>query len=351
MPVGERVFLGHEPGGERGDLLHQDESRARNFREHVVDVRGRHLIENPRLRRRRRNAVDGDVLPRQFLPERFRQRDDAGLGRAVGRGIRIAFLAGDRRDVDDAAVAAGAHHRHDRPAAQKHAGQVDVEDAPPLVRRILPRRHVRAGDPGARDQDIDAAERADRCGNRRVHLSDVDDVHRRRVHVAERRELAGGGRRASRDRSPTAIRGRPSRSRRSAIARPIPCAPPVITARRPVRSKACISVGLPRDLAGRGSRRGSRSRRRCRPGGRGRRTASRSRWTRGRRRRPRGAARASSSSDTSRWRVRASTSSSMMSPSRTSASGPPTAASGARAARRCRTRCRSSARRRCAPCR
>ena len=40
----------------------------------------------------------------QLLAERLGQRDDAGLGGAVGRGVRVAFLAGDRRDVDDAAV-------------------------------------------------------------------------------------------------------------------------------------------------------------------------------------------------------------------------------------------------------
>ena len=92
-----------------GDLLDQHEPRARNLREHVVDVRLRHLLEHPRPCRRRGDAVDGDVVPGEFLAERLGQGDDAGLRRAVGRGVGIAFLAGNRGDVHDAAVVLGAH--------------------------------------------------------------------------------------------------------------------------------------------------------------------------------------------------------------------------------------------------
>ena len=41
---------------------------------------------------------------RELLAERLGQPDDGGLRRRVGRRVRIAFLAGDRGDVDDPAV-------------------------------------------------------------------------------------------------------------------------------------------------------------------------------------------------------------------------------------------------------
>ena len=41
----------------------------------------------------------------QFLAERLGQPDQAGLGRRVVRGVRVAFLAGNRGDVHDPAPA------------------------------------------------------------------------------------------------------------------------------------------------------------------------------------------------------------------------------------------------------
>jgi hypothetical protein len=51
-------------------------------------------------------------------------KDEAALGRSVGRGIRVALLAGDGGDVDDSAIARLHHVRHDGAAAQEGAGEV-----------------------------------------------------------------------------------------------------------------------------------------------------------------------------------------------------------------------------------
>src|SRR5690606_8224282 len=82
----------------------------------------------------------------------------ARLRGAVVRGVRVALLAGDRGDVDDAAVAVGDQVRHHRPAAQEGAGQVDVDNAAPLLGAQLPDLGVVAGNAGIVDQDVDLAE-------------------------------------------------------------------------------------------------------------------------------------------------------------------------------------------------
>src|SRR5882672_11082931 len=101
-------------GAERhqaGDLLDLDEATARDLCEHVGDVLLGHLVEDRSLGDGRGHAIDRDVVARQFLAQRFRQRDHAGFGGRVRAGIGVAFLAGDRRNVDDAAVVLRDHQR------------------------------------------------------------------------------------------------------------------------------------------------------------------------------------------------------------------------------------------------
>src|SRR5436190_10311233 len=95
---GERVFPGNQPRDQRGELLDLHEAPARNLRQHVVDVLLRGLLENAGPRRRRGNAVDRDVLPRELLPQRLRQRDHTRLRGAVPGRVRIALLTRNRRD-------------------------------------------------------------------------------------------------------------------------------------------------------------------------------------------------------------------------------------------------------------
>src|SRR5689334_20676575 len=57
----ERAFLRREPSDQRRDLLDLDEPAHRDLREHEPDVLVGHLLEDVRLRRRRRDAVAEDA--------------------------------------------------------------------------------------------------------------------------------------------------------------------------------------------------------------------------------------------------------------------------------------------------
>ena len=99
----------------------------------------RHLVEDRGLGGRRRDAIDRDVVARELLAERFGQRDDAGLGGRIGGRVRIALLAGDRGDIDDAAVVLRDHQRHDRAAAIELAVEIDAHHLRPGLRSDIPR--------------------------------------------------------------------------------------------------------------------------------------------------------------------------------------------------------------------
>src|SRR5687767_13774403 len=76
---GKRVLFGDEPRRQRGELIDLQEASARDLREHPVEVRLRHLLEDAGLGGRRGDAVDRDVLAGQLLAERLRERDHPGL--------------------------------------------------------------------------------------------------------------------------------------------------------------------------------------------------------------------------------------------------------------------------------
>ena len=112
----------------------------------------------------------------QFLAQRFGEADHAGLGGGIGRRLGIAFLAGHRGDVDDAAIALRQHQRHDLAAAIERAVQVDVDHLKPAVQGKFLNRHRRAGDAGAIDQDVDLAQRVPALPGRLRDLLVVADI-------------------------------------------------------------------------------------------------------------------------------------------------------------------------------
>src|SRR5918994_1217739 len=67
-----------------------------------------------------------------------RQADDARLGGRIGNGVRISLLAGDARDVDDAAVASLTHPGEHRTRALEGSGEVYGDDGVPILVRQLP---------------------------------------------------------------------------------------------------------------------------------------------------------------------------------------------------------------------
>ena len=118
----------------------------------------RDLVEDRGLGRGRGHRVDGDVVAGEFLAERFRQRDQTGLRGRVVRRVRVAFLAGDRGDVDDAAVVLLDHRGHDRLAADEGAVEIDAQHLAPFLEIGFPHRLVDAGDAGIVDENVDLAE-------------------------------------------------------------------------------------------------------------------------------------------------------------------------------------------------
>jgi hypothetical protein len=105
-------------------------------------MRRRHFFEKVRLRNDGGNAIREYARFRQFLRQRVREANDAGLGRGIGRDARAAFLARDRCDVDDAPVPRGSKVWNHHSTAIEYAGEIDRDDAIPRVERIFgDRRH------------------------------------------------------------------------------------------------------------------------------------------------------------------------------------------------------------------
>src|SRR5574337_787198 len=128
----ERTFAAGEPADQRRGFVDRAEALHRNFRSHIGDVGRRNLFEDRRVDRRRRDRIDGHAVLGELLAERLREADRKSTRGAIGGGGRIAFLAGDRGDIDDAPVAARFHQLCNDAIAVEEPVDVDVED-PHLV--------------------------------------------------------------------------------------------------------------------------------------------------------------------------------------------------------------------------
>src|SRR5271165_2792175 len=153
----ERAFAARQPANERSRLLDRSEALHRDLRPHVGDVGGGNLFEDRRLDRGGRNRVDGDAVLRQFLAERLGEADHRRFRSAIGRGRRIALLAGDRGNVDDPPVAARLHQARDKPVAIEETVDVDVEDPLPFGDGVVDDGGVRPGYASAANERVDGA--------------------------------------------------------------------------------------------------------------------------------------------------------------------------------------------------
>ena len=148
-------------------------------------------------REARGQGVDGDGVLAELACEAARHRNHRALAGNVVQEQGHALERGAGGEVDDAAVAAGAHMRRAGAAAQEHAERIDVHDPAPFSSidffKFL--QHQGAEERRVVDQDVDAPESLHRFG---CHARDVD--FRRYVHLqAERscprgpRNVCGGG--------------------------------------------------------------------------------------------------------------------------------------------------------------
>ena len=126
--------------------------------------------------------------------------------------------------------------RQRRPHRAPDAEQVDLEDPLPLLGRRSPRvgRHLRLGDAGVGDGDVEAAEALDRLGDRGHHRAVVGDVG-----GDPDRPLAdplGRLARLARRRGRATATEAPRMCIWRAVSKPIPRAAPVTSATFPLRS-------------------------------------------------------------------------------------------------------------------
>ena len=100
----------------------------------------------------------GRLTKFQHAPARDLERlCQCGFCGAKCRRLGVALLTGDRTQIDNVSVVSG-DHGDDRPAAVKLPEEANIDHIPESVRRIFPRRRVRADDSGVVDQHIDLSE-------------------------------------------------------------------------------------------------------------------------------------------------------------------------------------------------
>ena len=151
-----------------------------------------HLVEDCGARGGRRYAIDSYVLGGELLAERLCKRDHARLGRGIGGRVRIALLAGDRGDVDDASVALGDHGRNHGFAAVEDAVEIKVDHPSPVLDRIVGNRRVRAGNTGVVDENVDPAGLLGGCRRRSGNAREIAHVAADREGLSARSDFCGG---------------------------------------------------------------------------------------------------------------------------------------------------------------
>ncbi len=227
-----------------GDVLGLFEPSERRLRDIIVDDLLRRQIAQTRLpldlarlhaglHEAGAHGVDANAVRRKLARQRLRPAEHREFRGRIMREQRRADLGGERSRVDDAARALGDEMPGGDLVGQEYAARVDGEvEVPFLVGQFERALHRR--DAGVGDADIAAAKMLQRFGERaldRGALAHVDldgdalradllrrspgrlaiDIGDRHLHAASRSAAA--------------------------MARPMPCAPPVTNARLPLSSE------------------------------------------------------------------------------------------------------------------
>ena len=104
-----------------------------------------------------RDNVDRDAARTDFTGERFRECNDAGLGRRIVGLAGISGRANHRCNADNAALARFHHAAHDRLRGTKNRTQVGIQDGLPIL-ILHAHQQLIPGDSGIVDQNGDRTE-------------------------------------------------------------------------------------------------------------------------------------------------------------------------------------------------
>ena len=180
--------------------------------------------------RPRHHVADADVVVAHLLHQRFAERVQAGLRRAVGGAAGKRVLAGQAADVDDPAAAALPQVRNRGVAAVEDAAEVRVDDrcqsasvmSATFANTPTPALLTRTSSP---PKSIDRSRTA-RSPRRLAHVG--DDAERACGPSSRLRALEIAGVLV-----PVIATEAPRRPSASAIAKPMPFDPPVTSATMP----------------------------------------------------------------------------------------------------------------------
>src|SRR5215475_2170902 len=124
-------LVGSEPEYEGGNFFGLSDASERDPLDHVLDLLWRELLQYWCVNHSRRDCIDVDSIGGNFLGQSLGQANHASLRGRIRDHVRVAFFAGNRCYVDDAARAARLHPANHGLRAQVDAFQVHIHHVIP----------------------------------------------------------------------------------------------------------------------------------------------------------------------------------------------------------------------------
>jgi hypothetical protein len=124
------------------------------------------------------DLADGNVVFAAVERGRLGDAGDGVLGRRVRRGVRARRVGGDRAVIDDAPAARVLvlHDAEGGLGAEKHAGEIDVDDLLPFFKRQVFERNGRRAHAGVVEENVEAAERVLGFGEEQIDVARLADI-------------------------------------------------------------------------------------------------------------------------------------------------------------------------------
>jgi len=140
LPRHKRTIRTRQKMRHRRNLLRRARPAHRDALGHIVHLGLRQLLQYLRTDHRRRHRIHANPFRSYLFADRLSKSDHSRLSRRVAAHIGIAFLAGNRGDIDYPSIAARPHVREHRAAAMKHAAHIHRDNMLPVIVGELPNR-------------------------------------------------------------------------------------------------------------------------------------------------------------------------------------------------------------------